>query len=172
MGWSLRTLILTVVLVGCGGGASDVLPIGFVNQTQHSAAELWAIWKSAQQSLAKKIDLNPLQRSLPGVVADIRPGDLGALRQAPHQIRVAREPDVASGTLFGATGVLRTDPTGLIACPQPCNVRYSAAFSKYDLRLTRYAESWEFEGDNFAIILEYEFENQILSGLGYEMRWR
>ena len=172
MGWSLRTLILTMVLVGCGGGASDVLPIGFVNQTQHSAAELWTIWKSAQLSLAKKVDLNPLRRSFPGVVADIRPGDSRALRAAPHQIRVARELDVASGTLFGATGVLRTDPTGLIACPQPCNVRYAAAFSKYDLRLTRYAESWEFEGDNFAIILEYEFENQILSVLGYNMRWR
>jgi hypothetical protein len=172
MGWGLRTLILTMVLVGCGGGASDVLPVGFVNQTQHSVAELWTIWKSAQQSLAKKVDLNPLQRSFPGVVADIRPGDSRALRAAPHQIRVAREPDVGSGILFGATGVLRTDPTGLIACPQPCNVRYAAAFSKYDLRLTRYAESWEFEGDNFAIILEYEFENQILSVLGYNMRWR
>jgi hypothetical protein len=172
MGWSLRTLILTMVLVGCGGGASDVLPVGFVNQTQHSLAELWTIWKSAQQSLAKKVDLNPLQRSFPGVVADIRPGDSRALRAAPHQILVAREPDVGSGILFGATGVLRTDPTGLIACPQPCNVRYAAAFSKYDLRLTRYAESWEFEGDNFAIILEYEFENQILSVLGYNMRWR
>ena len=172
MGWSLRTLILTMVLVGCGGGASDVLPIGFVNQTRHSVAELWTIWKTAQQSLAKKIDLNPLQRSLPGVAADIRPGDSRVLRQAPHQIRVARAPDVASGTLFGATGVPRTDPTGLIACPQPCNVRYAAAFSKYDLRLTKYAESWEFEGDNFSTILEYEFENQILSGLGYNMKWR
>ena len=124
----MRALILTMVLVGCGGGASDVLPVGFVNQTRHSVAELWAIWKSAQQSLAKKVDLNPLQRSFPGVVADSRPGDLGALRAAPHQIRVAREPDVASGTLFGTTGVLRTDPTGLIACPQPCNVRYAAGF--------------------------------------------
>src|SRR5881227_1976849 len=104
MGWSLRTLILTMVLVGCGGGASDVLPVGFVNQTQHSVAELWTIWKSAQQSLAKKVDLNPLQRSFPGVVADIRPGDSRALRAAPHQIRVAREPDVGSGILFGATG--------------------------------------------------------------------
>ena len=172
MGWSLRTLILTMILVGCGGGASDVLPIGFVNQTQHSVAELWTIWKSAQQSLAQKVDLNPLQRSFPGVVADIRPGDSLALRAAPHQIRVAAQPDVASGTLFGMTGVLRTDPTGLIACPQPCNVRFAAAFSKYDLHLTRYAGSWEFEGDNFSIILEYEFENQILSALGYNMRWR
>src|SRR5882724_6492143 len=123
MGWSLRTLILTMVLVGCGGGASDVLPIGFVNQTQHSMAELWTIWKSAQQSLAKKVDLNPLQRFDPRVLADMRRGDPRALGEAPHQIRVAGEPDVTSGTLFGTTGVLRTDPTGLIACPQPCNVR-------------------------------------------------
>src|SRR5436190_16867828 len=75
MGWSARTLILTMILVGCGGGASDVLPIGFVNQTQHSVAELWTIWKSAQQSLARKVDLNPLQRSDPGAIADLRPGD-------------------------------------------------------------------------------------------------
>ena len=172
MGWSLRTLILTMVLVGCGGSASDVLPIGFVNQTQHSVAELWTIWRSAQESLARKVDLNLLQRSDPGAITDLRPGDSRALHEAPHQIRVAAEPDVVSGTLFGTTGVLRTDPTGLIACPQPCNVRYAAAFSKYDLRLTRYAQSWEFEGDNFDIILEYEFENQILSALGYNMRWR
>jgi len=172
MGWSLRTLILTMVLVGCGGGESEVLPIGFVNQTQHSVADLWTIWKSAQQSLARKVDLNPLQRSDPGVLADMRQGDSRAFREAPHQIGVAREPDVTSATLFGTTGVLRMDPTGLIACPQPCNVRYAAAFSKYDLHLTRYAESWEFEGDNFAIILEYEFENQILSALGYNMSWR
>jgi len=119
MGWSLRTLILTMILVGCGGGASDVLPIGFVNQTQHSVAELWTIWKSAQQSLARKVDLNPLQRSGPGALADLRPGDSRALHEAPHQIRVAAEPDVASGILFGMTGVLRTDPTGLIACRTP-----------------------------------------------------
>ena len=113
--------------------------------------------ESAQQSLARKVDLNPLQRSDPGAIADLRPGDSRALHEAPHQIRVAAEPDVVSGILFGTTGVLRTDPTGLIACPQPCNVRYAAASSKYDLRITRYAQTWEFEGDNFAIILEYEF---------------
>ena len=92
MGWSLRTLILTMVLVGCGGGESEVLPIGFVNRTQQSGADLWTIWKSAQQSLARKVDLNPLQRSDPGVLADMRQGDSRAFREAPHQIGVAREP--------------------------------------------------------------------------------
>src|SRR2546422_11682665 len=86
MGWSLRTLILTMVLVGCGGGESEVLPIEFVNRTQHSGADLWTIWKSAQQSLARKVDLNPLQRSDPGVLADMRQGDSRALREAPHRL--------------------------------------------------------------------------------------
>src|SRR2546423_8144885 len=129
MGWSARTLILTMILVGCGGGASDVLPIGFVNQTQHSVAELWTIWKSAQQSLARKVDLNPLQRSDPGAIADLRPGDSRALHEAPHQLRVAAGPDGASGLLFGTSGVVRADPTGLIASPPPCNARSARALS-------------------------------------------
>src|SRR2546421_7705610 len=121
MGWSLRTLILTMVLVGCGGGASDVLPVGFVNQTQHSVAELWTIWKNAQQNLAKNVDLNPLQRSFPGAVADIRPGDSRALRAAPHQIRVAGGPDAAFGAFFAVTSVVRTEPPRVVPCPPPGN---------------------------------------------------
>jgi hypothetical protein len=38
--------------------------------------------------------------------------------------------------------------------------------------VTRYAASWEFQGDNFSLILQYEFENQILAELGYSLRWR
>ena len=112
MGWSLRTLILTMVLVGCGGGASDVLPIGFVNQTQHSAAELWTIWRSAQQSLARKVDLNPLQRSDPGAIADLRPGDSRALHEA-HRASVDEHMlDLDVGELVG-------DDVRHRASPQP-----------------------------------------------------
>jgi len=57
---------------------------GFVNQTQHSDAELWTIWKAAQENLAHEVDLNPLQRSISGAPADIRPGDAGALKVMPH----------------------------------------------------------------------------------------
>jgi hypothetical protein len=74
--------------------------------------------------------------------------------------------------LLAQTGVYRADPTGLIACPQPCNVRYATAYSRYAPPRTKYAASWEPQSDNFKLILQYEFENYILSALGYDMRWR
>jgi hypothetical protein len=64
------------------------------------------------------------------------------------------------------------DPTGLIACPQPCNVSYAAAYSLYTQNTSRYAASWEFAGNNFDALVQYEFENHILQALGYDMRWR
>jgi hypothetical protein len=90
----------------------------------------------------------------------------------PHQLLVASEPDVSSELLFAETGEQRPNPTGMIACPKPCNVRYSTAYSSYRPELTKYAASWELNGDNFNVILEYEFENHILSALGYDMTWR
>ena len=166
------TVILTVVLLGCGGSPHSPAPVGFVNQTQHSDANLQAIWAEAQQSVAQQIDLNPLQQLSKNVSPETRPGDARALSVEPHQLLVAPEPDVSSATLFAATGQERSDPTGMIACPHPCNVRYSTAYSSYQPDLTRYAESWEFEENNFSVILEYEFENHILSALGYDMTWR
>ncbi len=172
IGRSLRTLILTMILAGCGSGLPNALPVGFLNQTQHSDADLWALWKSAQQSLAQQVDLNPLQRSLYNAPADTLPGDARALKVMPHQLLVGASPDVSSSVLLAATGVYRPDPTGMIACPQPCNVRYAAAYSLYPHQLTRYAASWEFQGDNFSLILQYEFENLILAALGYDLSWR
>ncbi len=172
MGRSVRAFVFVLVLSGCGGSLPGSRPVGFVNQTQHSDADLWGIWKAAQQSLAQRIDLNPLQRSFYDVPADIRPGDSRALNVMPHQLLVGGEPDVSSSVLYAATGLYRDDPTGLIACPQPCNVHYAAAYSLYTRQVTKYAASWEFQGDNFSTILEYEFENQILAALGYSLRWR
>ena len=171
-GRSLCTLLLTVVLVACEGELPETLPVGFVNHTQHSNTDLWTIWKAAQQSLAQQVDLNPLQRSLYNAAADIRPGDARALGVMPHQFVVGALPDVSSSVLLAATGVYRADPTGLIACPQPCNVRYAAAYSLYPRQLTKYAASWEFQGGNFSLILQYEFENQILAALNYNLQWR
>jgi hypothetical protein len=74
--------------------------------------------------------------------------------------------------LYAAMGMQHTDPTGLIACPQPCNVHYAPAYSLYAQPATRYAASWEFSGNNFDFLMQYEFENQILNALGYDMRWR
>src|ERR1700731_3807566 len=101
---NLLTVILTVALVGCGGSPHSPAAAGFVNQTQHSDADLQAIWTAAQHSVAQKIDLNPLQRLSFNVPPDIRPGDLRALSQLPRQLTVAAEADVSSGVLFAATG--------------------------------------------------------------------
>ena len=170
---SAATALFTVVLLGCGGSPHSPVPAaGFVNQTQHSDADLQAIWAQAQRSVAQQIDLNPLQQLSNNVHPDTRPGDPRALGEEPHQLLVAGVPDVSSEALFAATGEHRADPTGMIACPQPCNVRYATAYSFYRPELTKYAASWEFKGDNFNVILEYEFENQILSALGYDMTWR
>src|SRR2546426_9541032 len=168
----LLKLVPILLLCGCGGGLPESLPAGFLNETRHSDEQLWTIWKTAQQILSQRVDLNPLQRSMYDAKADIHPGDSRALQVMPHQLLVSPEVDVTSSTLFAATGTYRADPTGMIACPQPCNVRYAAAYSLYPHQLTKYAASWEFQGDNFSLILQYEFENQILAALGYDLSWR
>jgi len=167
----LRALALMMVLLqGCGGGVNPAT--GFINQTQHTDAELWVLWHAAQQNLSQQIDLNPLQRTQSNAVAEILPGDSRVWNVSPLQLTVASRQDVSSSALFAATGVNRTNPTGLIACPQPCNVRYAAAYSLYGPNVSRYAASWEFAGNNFDALVEYEFENQILWALGYDMSWR
>ena len=143
----------------------------FVNQTRHSDADLWAIWQAAQKGVAERIDLNPLQQAS-GAPPHILAGDARALSVMPHQLVVAARRDVSSTVLFATVGEYRADPTGLIACPQPCDVRYAAAYSFFEKPRTNYAGSWEFDGNNFKVVLKYEFENQILSALGYDMRWR
>jgi len=169
---NMLTVIITVVLLGCEGSPHIPVAAGFVNQTQHSDTELQAIWTEAQQSVAQKIDLNPLQRLSNNVPPDTLPGDSRAWSVEPHQLLVAAVPDVSSEDLLAATGEHRSDPTGMIACPQPCNVRYTTAYSFYRPELTKYAASWEFAGANFNVILEYEFETQILNELGYPLTWR
>lgn len=173
----IRIIALLGLMTGCGGGTLNPAPstdaTGFINQTNHSDAELWAIWKLAQQNIAQQVDLNALQRSLsPETAAHILPGDPRATNILPRQISVQAEPDIPSNTLFADTGMERADPTGLIACPGPCNVRYAAAFSFYQHPYTHYAASWEFQGNNFSQILQYEFENHILNALGYDMTRR
>jgi hypothetical protein len=169
---SFIVVLLTMILLGCGGSSHSPVPAGFVNQTHHSDAELQALWAEAQQSVAQQIDLNPLQQLSSHVSPETRPGDARALSVEPHLLLVAAEPDVSSGVLFAVTGQHRSDPTGMIACPHPCNVRYATAYSLYQPEVTRYASSWEFAGDSFSVILEYEFENHILHALGYDMTWR
>jgi len=164
--------ISTIALLGCVGSPQKSVPAtGFINQTQHSTVDLQSIWTQAQQNIVQQVDLNPLQVSR-SVAPKVLPGDPRALGVQPHQVLVAAVPDVSAELLFAATGEQRSNPTGMIACPSPCNVRYSTAYSFYHPELTKYAASWELDGNSFNVILEYEFENHILNTLGYDMTWR
>lgn len=163
-------MICVAMFVACGTPSQS--PVGFVNETSHSDAQLWAIWHSAQHNLSQQIDLNPLQRVFQNVPADIHPGDARVWNISPRQLRVAPQADVLSSVLYGATGESRRDPTGLVLCPQPCNVDYTAAYSLFRQPTVRYAASWELSESNFEFLLTYEFENQILNSLGYDMMWR
>jgi hypothetical protein len=174
-GTSMRTrvhlLILSCVFFsGCGNRPDS--DIGFVNETQHTDAQLWSLWTAAQKDLSQHIDLNPLQRQFSSVAPNILPGDSRVLSVSPHQLIVSPQPDVTAAALFASTGTDRPDPTGLILCPQPCNVHYAAAYSLYPRPASHYAASWEFTGNNFNVLVQYEFENQILKTLGYDMSWR
>jgi hypothetical protein len=168
----LRALVLGLFFLNACAGNHSLPPIGFVNQTQHSDAQLWELWKAAQQNLSRQIDLNPVQRTTTHAEPQMLPGDPRALNISPHQLVVSSQPDVSSAALYAATGMNRVDPTGLIECPQPCNVRFAPAYSLYEQPSTRYAASWEPSEDNFDFLVQYEFENQILNALGYDMRWR
>lgn len=168
----LRAVLLGTILLNACAHDHPPPPIGFVNQTQHSDTQLWALWKAAQQNLSQQIDLNPLQRVLSNAAPEVLAGDPRVWNVSPHQLRVSSEPDVSSAILYAATGMQRSDPTGLIACPQPCNVHYAPAYSFYTQPITRYASSWESAQNNFDFLVQYEFENQILNVLGYDLRWR
>lgn len=163
-------VVVCLLLSACGNDPRAA--VGFVNHTQHSDAQLWNLWKTAQQRLSQQIDLNPLQRQLNNTSPQLLPGDARALTVSPRQLVVSAQPDISSAILYSATGTNHSDPTGLIECPQPCNVEFAPAYSLYAHPASRYAASWEFAGNNFDTLVEYEFENQILNALGYDTTWR
>ena len=166
----LTTVLIMLFSASCGGRPAP--PVGFVNQTEHTDAQLQALWQTAQQNLSRQIDLNPLEQVFTGAKPNILPGDARVWNVSPRQLVVASQPDVSSADFYAATGDMRPDPTGMIACPQPCNVHFAAAYSLFQKPITRYAASWEPSENSFDYLVEYEFENQILNSLGYDMRWR
>lgn len=163
-------MVVIAVLVACK--VASLQPVGFTNHTRHTDAQLWSLWNAAQQSVSQQIDLNPLERQLKATSPEILPGDTRAWSIRPMKLIVASQPDEPSTALLVATGARHADPTGLIACPQPCNVNYAPAYSVYASPGTYYAESWELSDSDFDYLLQYEFENQILNALGYDVQWR
>ena len=173
MGKLTALIIGILVMTACGARPTGSTPsASFINHTEHSDAQLDALWKAAQQTLSQQIDLNPLQRELYSSAPNIVPGDSRVWNISPQQLTVASQADVSSPTLLAATGMVRPDPTGLISCPQPCNVHYAPAYSLYAHHSTRYAASWESSDSNFNALVQYEFENQILHALRYDTTWR
>lgn len=169
---SLRRLSILLCAIGSGCAGRPSGAPGFINRTRHSDAQLSALWKSAQKSVSQQIDLNPLQQQLGNAAPDLLPGDARAWKLTPRQLVVSPQPDVSSAALLAATGESMSDPTGLITCAQPCNVRYAPAYSRYTQPSVNYAASWESSESNFDFLVEYEFENQILNTLGYDTSWR
>jgi hypothetical protein len=100
-----QSCVLTI-LAGCSRTPQELRPVGFVNHTIHSDAQLRTMWTAAQNRLAQEIDLNPLERK---VDPDISYGDAsrrsaGTQYPATH-LEVAKKRDVSAGLLYSATGV-------------------------------------------------------------------
>jgi hypothetical protein len=161
-------LLLTALLTACGVPR----PVGFLNQTaMHSDAQLMELWGQAQQDLSQGIYLNPIQHLSYGTPEDLLPGDSRALNFAPRMITVRVVPDLTSAQLL-VYGMDLPAPTGMIACPQPCDGRVGAAFSTPPKHRTHVAASRELNEADWDIVIVYEFENHILYGLGYDISWR
>ena len=103
----LLKLAPILFLCGCGGGLPESLPAGFLNRTRHFDEQPWTIWKTAQQILSQRVDLNPLQRSMYDSRADIHPGDSRALQVRPHQVLVSPSLQVRYLPRLEHTGQIR-----------------------------------------------------------------
>jgi len=176
--WILGFLFPSVIaMAGCGGQpVGTASAAGFINHTQHSSAQLSALWSAAQQILSHHIDLNPLQRELYNAAPNILPGDARALGVSPHQLQVEIASrrfisGPAAGNRDGAPRSHRTDRLSSTVQHALC-ASYAPAYSHYAQPATRYAASWESSESNFDALVRYEFENQILHSLGYDTTWR
>ena len=167
---STRTslLLLAVLLTGCGAPR----PVGFVNETAiHSNEQLMELWHQAQQEVAQRVYLNPIQHVLYGAPEHLLPGDSRALHFNPRLIVVKVIPDLTSAQLL-AYGVDRPEPTGMVVCPPQSDERVATAFSIPAAHFTQVAASWEHDESFWQFIMVWEFENHILYGLGYDLSWR
>ena len=64
-------IVLVLILSACGGRPPSAQPVGFINQTRHSDAELQSLWQQAQQSVSQQLDLNPLEQEMNNAAPDI-----------------------------------------------------------------------------------------------------
>lgn len=153
----MKRILTLVALVGLGCGGSPRSKPVFINQTPQSDAFLMIQWQAAQAEVsAGGQDLTRISTIERDTPATVLPPDPRANGVQPNGLAVVSQPD---------------DRPGEVACPQPCDVGYSVAYSLWGRRVT-YAASWDQHPEALAEWLRYEFASQILWQLGYDVRWR
>jgi hypothetical protein len=141
--------LVLLLALGCG----DPL-VGFVNRTPQSTAFLWEQWQAAQNEIAH--NSTALNLSEPSTPTCFIPPDPQALTMEPHGLLVESVPD---------------DGMGEIMCPPGCDVGLTAAYSIPGQGVF-YAASLNSEATQLGYALKWEFENQILFSLGYDVKYR
>ena len=167
----VSTLSFLLLLIGCAAvnqtANTDSSAPAFINQTAAPAAVLMQQWVIAQHTISEKeSDLNPVTRMLfPGTPMKIIPPDPRAMNVLPHGVKVVSVPDLPISQLSQRDGAWasHTDPSGVFDCGG--NI---LAHACVDIRTnTVYAAASLVPG-----ALEWEFENIILSCLGYDVSGR
>lgn len=138
----------------------------FLNYTNVSDAVLLDAWKAAQLNLAN----NPFPQNTHG--GDLHKGDARALTVQPRNVAVVSVPDttIADLTKTDPTWADGKDPSGAIAIPMGQGfLEYNAcvAMTMCWTRPRVYAAATK-----VAAVVQYEFENIILSKLGYNVENR
>jgi hypothetical protein len=153
-------LLLLLGFTGCGNA-----PREFTNRTSLSQQFLYTQWNAAQQIIATTpLLLNPQQNGAKLFSAPTN----RAFTIQPDGLIVQDLPDVAASQMTSITGQPASDPTGVLLCPPGCDVRFTPAYSLLGTGVY-YARSTNAHLDRLSFDLRYEFENQILFRLAYNV---
>lgn len=149
-------------LVACGNG-----PREFTNRTRLSQNFFYVQWQAAQTVVATAaIRLNPGQ-----IIPIVSTPDKKAFRIQPDGLVVEELPDVTAAQMLEMAGIRAFDPTGELLCPAGCDVQFTPAYSTLGTGVY-YARSLDAHELLLSRDLQYEFENQILFRLGYNVSHR
>lgn len=153
-------------LFGCGAPFSRNQPLRNETDGMATDQQLADRWKVAQQHLANHpIPINAAVADLNGTPAQFVPADPRALEIAPCCVAVITEQDIPLNDLptpFQRNG---SDPTHIIKCGSGAIAQYCYSFLDSNVHVSN---SWVLHDGT----TDYEFENVILSVLGYDTSQR
>jgi hypothetical protein len=163
IGWMRKlALFLPLGLVGCGND-----PREFTNRTPLSQQFLYTQWEVAQTVVASTpLLLNPVQ-SIPMFSTPTKE----ALSIQPDGLIIEARPDLTADQILKMTGTHASDPTEELICPPGCDVKFTPAYSLLGVGVY-YARSLDADLNRLTYDLQYEFENQILFRLAYNVNER